>query len=1206
MMRNRLGWALLAMALLAFAIYGFMPPAEKLRTGKDLAGGVTLTYSVQIDPGQNAEDTLNQLITVLKQRIDPTNQLDISIVPVGRDRIEITMPLPSDRVKGLRADFETRLDDLRGYTIDPTRLERLVAEPADQRRGSIASIRERNPQLADRLEAAAAAYDRLAEADAAYRGILGQEDPPQDDVDRLEANAAIAELDYEAARDEALELAVRPEEVRRILELSRETTRKIDEQTDRAVELPSPFQRAWRALYARAGGRDIEQQQADESIAGSLSGESGEQDDGAPAADATALQRELDEISAAYDAYTSERRSLDDPQDLKRLLRGAGELDFRITVNPNTRQDETALREQLQEVGPRNASPEGAVWLRIAKIENWFESVDDLRAITENAPGYFTNRGFVVEEYDGQYWMLAWDQVGNRLTSSEGDWQVTRSYTGSDSLGRPAIVFQMDALGSQQLGELTGEHVGENMAVVLDDRVITAPRLRGRISSNGQIEGDFSQEELRYIIQVLNAGSLQARLSPEPISETTIGPSLGQDNLEDGMNAGVFALIAVSIFMVIYYFGYGLIAVIALACNAALILGAMAHNQSAFTMPGIAGVVLTFGMAVDANVLIFERIREELRKGLDLAQSAKLGYQKALSSIVDGNITNLIVCVVLGGVGTQEVKGFAITLGIGVVCTMISALIISRLILSLMIDDLSFKALGQKATSMLPTAVPVIERVLEPRINWMGLRFIPAAISLIGISFGILMIVRQGEKMLDTEFVGGTQVVLKFGINPETDEPFTMTRKDVLDRVQGLGEAASEGDPLELLKQADVLPFDPQADGVTSDTFQIKTLVTNSELLQEAIVPVFDDVLDVRPPLAFDQRDEENARAGPVFPIAGPEPLGAHIRQPQYRDDVGAYIGGAAIVIAGLEPGETIAGIEERLDQLRGQSQFSETLGREREIRVLERHPDGSVQAAVVLVVDQGVSYFADRDRWWQDVGQTEWTIVREALAVPTTLASVNSFSPAIAGSFRAKAAFAVVLSFVLITIYIWVRFGSVRYSVAAILTLLHDVLIALGLIAAAEVAYEFAVTEDIAQALNILPFRIDLNTVAAILTIIGYSLNDTIIIMDRIRENRGKLPYAGKRVINLSINQTISRTVITSGTTLFAVGTLYVLGGEGLRPFAYALLIGVIVGTYSSIAIAAPLVWSRKADPTAKPADDPGAAGIGPSAAGPGAPQPM
>ncbi len=210
---------------------------------------------------------------------------------------------------------------------------------------------------------------------------------------------------------------------------------------------------------------------------------------------------------------------------------------------------------------------------------------------------------------------------------------------------------------------------------------------------------------------------------------------------------------------------------------------------------------------------------------------------------------------------------------------------------------------------------------------------------------------------------------------------------------------------------------------------------------------------------------------------------------------------------------------------------------------------------------------------------QREWDLVIASLANSSDQLSVQSFSPAIAENFRATAVAAVVLSLMLILIYIWVRFGSVRYSAAAIAALTHDVLVVIGLIAFAEIIYEHESFRSFANALMIEPFKIDLNLIAALLTLIGYSLNDTIVIMDRIRENRGKLPYASKAVINRSINETISRTLVTSGTTLLAIFLLYTYGGPGVHAFSYALLVGVLVGTYSSIAVASPLVWSRKRD---------------------------
>ncbi|MBZ0172175.1 MAG: protein translocase subunit SecF, partial [Phycisphaerales bacterium] len=274
----------------------------------------------------------------------------------------------------------------------------------------------------------------------------------------------------------------------------------------------------------------------------------------------------------------------------------------------------------------------------------------------------------------------------------------------------------------------------------------------------------------------------------------------------------------------------------------------------------------------------------------------------------------------------------------------------------------------------------------------------------------------------------------------------------------------------------------------------------------------------------------------------------------------------------------TKASIEQRIAQMRGKPDYSATLDRRVHIEVLEGTED-AVETAVILVWDQGVSFIQNEAVWNDSLATLEWELTVEALGSTTTLASVQNFSSVIAEDFKNTAVVAVFLSLLLILIYIWVRFGSVRYSLAAIITIVHDVLTAIGLIALAEILYDHEITASIARSMLIEPFKIDLNLVAAILTIIGYSLNDTIVIMDRIRENRGRMPYATKKIVNDSINQTISRTVITSGTTLLATLILYTMGGPGVRAFSYALLCGVIVGTYSSIAVASPFVWSRKRD---------------------------
>ncbi|HHN78436.1 MAG TPA: hypothetical protein ENK11_07175 [Phycisphaerales bacterium] len=503
--------------------------------------------------------------------------------------------------------------------------------------------------------------------------------------------------------------------------------------------------------------------------------------------------------------------------------------------------------------------------------------------------------------------------------------------------------------------------------------------------------------------------------------------------------------------------------------------------------------------------------------------------------------------------------------------------------------------------SMLPMAVPAIGRILEPNINWMGLRYFFLLLSAIGVGTGLGMVVFQGREMLDTEFRGGTQVEFQLraatpdeiatGIGVNDDDPprLTLTRADVELRVHKIAEGLPENDPLRPLRNAQVIPINPEADGVTSDRFQVKTYATNSEAVIGAIVSVFSDEVESQPALSFVARDADpsDGVSLPVYPILN-QKLGDVIQRPGYLLDVGDFFGGAAILLDDIHvdgPGgetkrPTKQSLEERIAQMRGKPDYSATLDRKARLVVLEG-TDNAVESAVLLVWDGGVSYIQNETVWTEELADLEWNLVVEALGSTTTLASVQNFSSVIAKDFENTAVVAVFLSLLLILIYIWVRFGSVRYSLAAIVTLIHDVLTAIGLIALAEILYDNDITASIARSILIEPFKIDLNLVAAILTIIGYSLNDTIVIMDRIRENRGRLPYATRKIVNNSINQTISRTIITSGTTLFATGVLYTFGGPGVRAFSYALLCGVIIGTYSSIAVASPFVWSRKKDIT-------------------------
>lgn len=1125
--------AILIVILILAAVWAIVPVERKIRLGKDLSGGVSLVYQVQIGPGESASEVLRGMIPVLKNRVDPQGLFEINFVPMGRDRIEVSMPLPTENVKRLKQAFEDELRRLDASAFSAAELELAMKLEPDARARELDRLASGVPGRRELLDAAAQAYDAARRARAALeeaRKAAG-DDAAVDEA--LVIAAADAELAYDAARDRALATVLRAEDVRAALSLSTVERRLINEETGKGEVIPSPRQRALDRLRAANPG----------------------------------AASQLDAVLRAYEAYSRERKTLDDPADLKRLLRGAGVMNFRITVKPGQHPQEQSLRLQLRERGPRNAGAPDAGWFRINDIEQWYNSTAEQRALLADPGAFFAARGYVVEEYDGEYYMLCWDTPTTRLVQAregEPEWRVASARPGVDQYGRPSIHFEMDPRGAFLLGELTKDHVGDQMAVLLDDEVYTAPNLLSQISRTAQIEGQFSPQEINYIVQVLAAGSLQAKLSPQPISESTLGPELGFDNLMKSLDSGLIAACICAAFLCGYYFFCGVIAFGAMCVNVLLLLAIMSLARAPFSIPGIAGMILSFAMAVDANVLIFERMREEItRNGADLRTAVRLGYHRAMSAIVDGNLTNLLVCIVLYFVGTPEIRGFALTMSIGVGTTLFAQLVVPRVVFELLIQYA-----GWRRTKMLPIAVPAVQRLFDLNVNWMGLRPAFLALSALLLILSVGVVVSRNVVMLDNEFRGGTAVTLELAAD-ESGRPRTLTRQQVQDELTRLAATAPA---LSDLRNADVIVIDPQADGVTSSRFQIRTLVTDGEAVQEALVQAFADVLGTSPSLRFTGSDLDDASRAPAFPVLDAV-LGESIGRPDVRNDVAAFQGGLAIVLDGIDPPAAVSEIERRIGALRLEPDFVSTLARETRV-VPIAGTEQAATAVVVLVRDPDVTFFSDQDRWTTELRDVEWRLVREALTRSERSLSVQSFSPAIARTFAAQAAAAVFLSVILLVIYVWVRFDSARFGVAAIVATMHDCVLAVGLIGLAEIIHDEA--PSLAQALGILPFKIDLTVVAALLTILGYSINDKIVVLDRIRENRGKLSYVTVETINLSINQTFSRTIMTGMTTILSTLVLYLVGGEAVRAFAYTLGLGIIIGTYSSIAIAAPLVRSR------------------------------
>ncbi|MFH1552551.1 MAG: protein translocase subunit SecD [Candidatus Omnitrophota bacterium] len=545
------------------------------------------------------------------------------------------------------------------------------------------------------------------------------------------------------------------------------------------------------------------------------------------------------------------------------------------------------------------------------------------------------------------------------------------------AFGQPYVSLELNSKGAEIFSDVTGRNTGRRLAIVLDGEVYTAPVIRERIpSGRAQITGNFSVQEAKDIALILRAGALPAPV--EIIEERSVGPALGKDSVEKGIRAIIIGGLCILIFMAAYYLFAGVIADFALILNILIITGALSYFGATLTLPGIAGLVLTIGMAVDANVLIFERIREESKLGKSLRAAIHAGYDKAFWTILDANVTTLITALILFQFGTGPVRGFATTLSIGIIASMFTALAVTRLIL----DIITVNRPNMQR-------LPMMQFFSQPNIQFVKIRKLAYTVSILVIVLGMSLFIHRGNRNYGIDFTGGTLQQFKF-----TEFVSVEQVRGVLGDI-GLGESA------------------------------IQQFGEGKEVIVRS----------------FSGKTEE--------------------------------------IITGLT----------------------------------EKFGDGSFE------------------------------VMR-----------VEAVGPAVGADLRRAAIKALLFAMVGICLYISFRF-EFRFAITAIIALIHDVLVALGMIA-------------------LTGREISLPVIAALLTIVGYSINDTIVLFDRIREDRKFMRKAGQdEIINTSINQTLSRTVLTSLTTLLVVLALYIFGGKVINDFSFVLMVGVVVGTYSSIFIASPLL---------------------------------
>jgi SecD/SecF fusion protein len=644
------------------------------------------------------------------------------------------------------------------------------------------------------------------------------------------------------------------------------------------------------------------------------------------------------------------------------------------------------------------------------------------------------------------------------------------------------------------------------------------------------------------------------------------------------------------------------------------VLAIMAGVRATFTLPGIAGIILTIGMSVDANVLVFERIREEQLKGSSLRIAITNGYQRAFRTILDANLTTFITAAILYWRASEEVRGFAIVLMLGIASSMFTALFVTRVIFDFLLSKRIIK-----------DHLFMLRLIHKPNVNWMRLRPIFFCISFALIAAGLTVFFTRDDaknNKYDIEFTGGTSVQIHL------KEP--LSRQEVEDRIREIGNDPNNPNPA--LATANVYSIGEsgkQYEINTTETNKITVIVAFSqqnpqttdelttaiEKAQEQFGAELNNLLvtqDTEKPAQFviTTSQMNQSLVKDVLIKAFPEVPEANISEPQidevvnnailtaFADEleiqqnlqpkitsqekiseelIGSYpeladfLGGVKLECE-IERPATLEDINQRLSAL----QFKP------DTQNLNRYPYEILGPNLTTVepnqpVDSFVYISAEQEAGFRELTEDEWTRFVEnetakvlaAAQLDASLPRVRQFDPSVGAEQKQRALIAIVLSLFAIVTYIWVRFGNVRYGIAAITALVHDVCITLGAVSACT----YIAGTSIGEALLIGDFKINLAMIAAFLTLIGYSLNDTIVVFDRIRENRGKARLLNPQIITNSINQTISRTILTSFTTFIVVLIMYLFGGPGLRGFTLAIGFGIIIGTYSSIAIAAPIL---------------------------------
>jgi SecD/SecF fusion protein len=1124
----------------------FAVQTDKYKLGIDLAGGTILVYEINLERtkqlndarrGSNEQQTpqqqtteglssedMQKLAAQIKRRIDPADLKNVTVRPLGNTRVEIIMPT-SGGSQGNRANVTSEeIEEVKRLVSQMGVLEfRILANQADDEAG----IQRAREQINGASPEEVASW--------AARGLV----PP----------APIGTFDVKAAGEKA-------QPVRYAWVELAPAERESLGLTNAAEGIGG----MWGEAARNRNKTFIHESQTSKGKATSMVLFSRAVDPNSPAA-----QREVEAIRRAV---------------------AAGKL------------PESTIKE-----GGREKSQE-EIYKEILTNPTVAEQVEVSEGVTrvkgpKRFEYYILTR---VSEFDNV-------KVGGDISLS--------ATSGQDEKFNPAVHFTFNSAGADKFGAVTERNkptanVARSLAIVLDERIVSAPSLDAVIRSQGVISGNFDKQSVDRLVNFLRNGALNAQLREKPVSENNIGPTLGADTIRKGTEAVAAAFAVVLIFMVVYYRFAGFVACVALLANLLLTVGFMVMVNAAFTLPGLAGIVLMLGMAVDANVLIYERLREERNKGANLATAIRNGYDRAFPTIIDTHLTSIFTAIVLYYFGNDQLKGFAISLTVGLIISLFTSLYMTRL----MFDYWQHRRWLHEMKMM---------RLFErPNFNPMKYRFHFFTATSILTVIGLALFLMRGDSVLNVDFRGGTVYGGRLKDGEEraltaTDKPglrdllaedrqvnrlkvdnvrwvnrpaaggdvaalgtyvFEITYADKSKATVSLAEkptGANEEQMLASVKaRAEKLP-DASVEQIflsgesysqgKSRYFTVRTTERQRDLVQVSLDRLLSD--DKGNPLMDKTSMTVGAIAGPIVDLTFDKPT-----SPNYVKDLLQLEFASENAIEGDVP-FLLTGVGEPVD------------GRFKVMRL-----DVSKNPRFGALAKAGAAATAGDAPGAAAVGSPTAIGAAGALADPAAAAQLESlrgvltktqrefesrpvperlevFDSTLAKETQTKAFYAIIASWIAILLYLWFRFGNWTFGLAAVLCLVHDLCFTLGAIALCHYLFD----NPVGWILRLEDFKIDLPAVAALLTLVGYSVSDTIVVFDRIREVRGKNPALTPQMVNDSVNQTLSRTILAAATVFLVSAVLYFFGGEGVHLFAFVMVMGVLVGTYSSIFVAAPLL---------------------------------